>query len=126
MFDSNNLKKLFTSRQKIDYVESNDYPIFKIDGKQYYVDLKNSRLALRAKNYLKTLDTNENGIVIATKIKRTYSIPSLDKYLRLTIFITCELVDDDHYDITHLGVEKAVILNAAHGVIEPETVEELK
>lgn len=101
MFNLNNLRKfftsrlndwkeffmsLFTSRQKIDYVESNDYPIFKIDGKQYYVDLKNSQLALRTKMkgspayYFKTRDTNKKRIIIAT-VKRTYLIPSLVKAL---------------------------------------------
>lgn len=132
MFTFNNLKKVLTSRQKIDCVEFNDYPVFEIDGKQYYVDLENSQLTKDVERYLET----ERYLTVTNVIdkepelilhkKRTYLIPSLNKYLRLTVWIACELVDDDHYAITHLGIEKAVMLNTAHGVIEPETVEELK
>lgn len=118
---------MFNFGRKIDYVESNDYPIFTIDGKKYYVDLQNSRLALRTRNYLKTInEREEKGFIIVTKVKRTYPIPSLGKYLQLKILIACELIDDDHYELTHLDVEKAVMLNDARGVIEPENVEELR
>lgn len=125
-----NFKKLFTSfmsRKKINCVEFKDYPVFDIDGKRYYVDLKKSRLMMRAKNYLKTINKrNEKGFIIVTDIKRTYPIPSLNKYLRLKILIACELVDDEYYAITHLEVEKAFLLDTAYGVIEPEIVQELK
>lgn len=132
MFAFNNLKNVFTSRQKIDCVEFNDYPVFEIDGKKYYVDLENSRLTTDVERYLKTerfLTTtrviDKEPELILHK-KRTYLIPSSNKYLRLTVWIACELVDDEYYAITHLGVEKAVLLSTAFGVIEPETVEELK
>ncbi len=132
MFAFNNLKKVFTSRQKIDCVEFNDYPVFKIDGKKYYVDLENSRLMKDVERYLETerfLTTtrviDKEPELILHK-KRTYLIPSLNKYLNLNIWIACELVDDEYYTITHLGIEKAVLSSTAFGVIEPETVEELK
>lgn len=132
MFTFNNLKKVFTSRQKIDCVEFNDYPVFDIDGTQYYVDLENSKLTTDIERYLKTeryLEAikviDKEPEVILSK-KRTYLIPSLNKYLRLTVWASCELVDDKYYAITHLGIEKAVMLNTAHGTIEPEIVQELK
>lgn len=132
MFAFNNLKKVFTSRQKIDCVEFNDYPVFEIDGKKYYVDLENSRLMKDVERYFETerflttakVINKEPGLILHKK--RTYLIPSLNKYLRLTVWIACELVDDEYYAITHLGIEKAVLSSTAFGVIEPEMVEELK
>ena len=132
MFAFNNLKKVFTARQKIDCVEFNDYPVFEIDGKKYYVDLENSRLMkdvecyLETERFLTTTNVIDKEPELILHKKRTYLIPSLNKYLRLTVWIACELVDDEYYAITHLGIEKAVLSSTAFGVIEPETVEELK
>lgn len=132
MFALNSLKKILTSHQKIDCVEFNDYPVFEIDGKKYYVDLENSRLMKDVERYLETerFLTTTNVIDKEPELilhkKRTYLIPSLNKYLRLNIWIACELVDDKYYAITHLGIEKAVLSSTVFGAIEPETVEELK
>ena len=126
MFAFNNLKKVLTSHQKINCVEFNDYPVFEIDGNKYYVDLENSQLTTDVERYLKTLEVDEKVPEFILSNKRTYLIPRLNKYLRLTITIGCESVDDEYYAITHLGIEKAVLSSTASGVIEPETVEELK
>lgn len=132
MFALNSLKKVLTSRHKIDCVDFNDYPVFEIDGKKYYVDLENSRLMKDVEHYLETerflATTNviDKEPELILHKKRTYLIPSLNKYLRLNVWIACELVDDEYYAITHLGIEKAVLSSIAFGAIEPETVEELK
>lgn len=132
MFTFNNLKNFFTLYQKIDCVEFNDYPVFEIDGKQYYVDLENSKLMkdveryLKTEHYLTTAKVIDKEPELILHKKRTYFIPSLNKYLRLNVWVACELVDDKYYAITHLGIEKAIMLNFVHGVIEPEIVKELK
>lgn len=142
MFNFNNLvqkanlqsiKKFFAPRESsapqeeetiVKCVEFNDYPVFEIDGKQYRVELENSRLTADVESFLNTLEAGEEGPEFVINEKRTYPIPSLDKYLSLIVSVACELADDEHYVITHLGIEKAVLPSNVFGMIEPETVEE--
>lgn len=103
-----------------------DYPVFNIDGKEYSVDLENSKMMKDVYKYLDSLhETTEAEFVITQK--RTYAVPSLDKYLALLISLACESVDDGgkiYSVVTHVGIENAILQDKADN-IEPEPVKEL-
>lgn len=131
MFDFTNLKKFFTlqadpQEEQIKCVEFNDYPVFEIDGEKYYVELEDSQLTEDVERCLKNIKANKNRPEFVIDEKRTYFVPSLNKYLNLVISVACELVDDEYYTITHLGIENAVLTNVAREMAEPENVEELR
>lgn len=102
-----------------------DYPVFDIDGKEYSVDLEGSKMMKDAYEYLDSFpETNGDFILIR---KRTYAVPSLNKYLALTISLACESAEYSgkiSYVVTHMGIEKAYLLDKAEDV-EPEPVTEL-
>lgn len=133
MLNFNNLKKLFTphtqsvpQEEPIECVEFNDYPVFEIDDKKYYVQLEDSRLTTDVERFLKTVDADEKEPEFVINEKRIYSVPSLNKYLKLIVSVDCELVDGKYYAITHLGIENAFLASSVYGIIEPEKVEELR
>lgn len=115
-----------TIGRPIECVRFVDYPVFDIDGKEYSVDLENSKMMKDVYKYLDSLqETMESEFVITQK--RTYAVPSLGKYLALLISLTCESVNDDGKIcsvVTNVGIENAVLQDKADNV-EPEPVKEL-
>lgn len=103
-----------------------DYPVFDIDGKEYSVNLEDSKMMKDVYKYLDSLqETMESEFVLTQK--RTYAVPNLDKYLTLLIRLECESVDDGgkiYSVVTHMGIENAILQDKADNV-EPEPVTEL-
>lgn len=77
--------------------------------------------------YLDSIDVTKAEFTL-TQI-RTYAVPSLNKYLDLTISLECCSVEENEkifYVVTHMGVENAVLQdNADKSMVEPEPVQEL-
>ena len=104
-----------------------DYPVFDIDGKEYSVDLEGSTMMMEAYKYLDSSPFPETTSNFALTRKRTYAVPSLKKYLALTISLAGESAEYGgkvSYVITHIGIEKAFLLDKAEDV-EPEAATEL-
>lgn len=121
-----NLKKS-TVQKTVECVQFVDYPVFDIDGKEYSVDLEGSRMMSDVYEYLDSIDVTKAEFTL-TQI-RTYAVPSLNKYLTLTISLACESVEENEkifYVVTHMGIENAVLLdNAGKSMVEPEPVQVL-
>lgn len=103
-----------------------DYPVFSIDGEEYSVDLEDSKMMKDVYKYLDSLHEKTEAEFVITQ-KRTYAVPSLNKYLALTVQLACEGVDDGNRIcclVTHMGIENAVLIDKADK-IEPEEVSQL-
>lgn len=113
------------SGRPVKCVQFVDYPVFNIDGKEYKVDLEDSQMMKDAYKYLDSLPESNNDFILIRK--RTYAVPRLGKYLALTISLACESAEYSgkiSYVVTHMGIEKAYLLDKADSV-EPEAAVEL-
>lgn len=115
-----------TIGRPVECVRFVDYPVFDIDGKEYSVNLEDSKMMKDVYKYLDSLqETTEAEFVITQK--RTYAVPSLDKYLALLIRLECESINNDGKIcpvVTNVGIENAILQDKADNV-EPEPVKEL-
>lgn len=116
-----------TTGKTVKCVEFVDYPVFDIDGKEYSVDLEGSKMMNETYEYLDSFEATKAEFILTQN--RTYAVPSLDKYLALSISLACESAEYDDkicYVVTHLGIENAILLdNVDSDKVEPEPVEEL-
>lgn len=119
--------QLFSSHKaekSVECVEFVDVPVFDIDGKEYYVDLEDSKMMKDVDRYLGSLEVTKDEFIITEH--RTYAVSSLGKYLALSISVACEAAEyDSHirYVITHLGIDDAVLLDSAGSrIVDPEEV----
>lgn len=116
-----------TIEKTVECVQFIDYPVFDIDGKKYSVDLEGSRMMNDVYEYLDSIDVTKAEFTL-TQI-RTYAVPSLNKYLNLTVSLACESVEENEkifYVVTHMSIENAVLQdNADKSMVEPEPVQVL-
>lgn len=109
-------------------VEFIDRPVFEIDDKNYSVDLsvdlENSEMMRDVYKYLNSLPVKEDNFFTLSRM-RVYEIPSLGKYLALTVNLDCESAEYEQlrYVVTNMGVESAFLLDVA-SEIEFEPMEE--
>lgn len=126
-FGSESANAAKTTGKTVECVEFVDYPVFDIDGKEYSVDLEGSKMMNDVYEYLDSFEATNADFILTQN--RAYAVPSLGKYLALSISLACESAEYNDkicYVVTHLGIENAVLLDNVNSEnVEPEPVEEL-
>lgn len=106
-------------------IEFVDRPVFEIDGKEFSVDLEGCEMMRDVYECLKSISSVKENDFLTISRMCVFAIPSLGKYLALTVTLDCELAEYEKlcYVVTHMGVESAFLLKTA-SEIEPESIEE--